>query len=245
MALRPPRRLLAQAGPGDWAAIGRRWAHHLQDWADLGPHSHLLDVGCGPGRVALGLLDVIGPELRYDGFDVKRRTIRWCRRHIESAWPNARFRRVDLRNGTYNPRGRIDPDTVRFPYGDRTFDVVYLGSVFTHLLPTTVRHYLDEIARVLVPGGRCVATFFLMNEISRRATPTQPEIWFDHRGPEGTMLWKPERPEAAIAYEEDDVRAACAASGLRVIEPIRFGTWSGAVEHGASPQLQDTVVAER
>ena len=41
-----------------------------------------------------------------------------------------------------------------FPYEDGEFDVVVLTSVFTHMLPDDVAHYLDEIARVLKPGGR-------------------------------------------------------------------------------------------
>jgi hypothetical protein len=32
-----------------------------------------------------------------------------------------------------------------------------------------VAHYLDEISRVLAPGGRCYATFFLMTPESRAA----------------------------------------------------------------------------
>ena len=38
---------------------------------------------------------------------------------------------------------------------------MFLTSVFTHLLPHDLTHYLAEINRVLRPGGRCVATFFL------------------------------------------------------------------------------------
>ena len=41
-------------------------------------------------------------------------------------------------------------------------DVAFLTSVFTHMLPEDVEHYLDELARVLKPGGRTLITWFLL-----------------------------------------------------------------------------------
>ena len=39
-----------------------------------------------------------------------------------------------------------------------------LTSVLTHLLEDEAEHYLAETARVLEPGGRALATFFLLDD---------------------------------------------------------------------------------
>ena len=88
--------------------------------------------------------------------------------------------------------GRITPEAFVFPYDDDVFDVAHLSSVFTHLLPTTIDHYLREINRVLRPGGRCVSTFFVLNDPTRAATPEHREVWFDHEGPAGCRRWQAE-----------------------------------------------------
>jgi hypothetical protein len=49
------------------------------------------------------------------------------------------------------------------------------------------------------------------------------------------------RPEAAVAYEEADVREELARSGLR-IATVRYGVWSGRSD---GVGWQDVVVAER
>ena len=243
--VRPPRSIAGQPGPGDWQEIGRQWAQHLREWGGLEADQHVLDVGCGAGRVAMGLLEAFGPTLRYDGFDVQRRAIRFCRRSMGRRWPAAQFRRVDVYNRVYNPRGRIVPEAFVFPYDDDVFDVAHLSSVFTHLLPTTIDHYLREINRVLRPGGRCVSTFFVLNDTTRAATPEYREVWFDHEGPDGCRLWQAERPEAAVAYEEAHVRRLVSGAGLNLVEPLRFGSWSGAAGLVGAPEFQDTVVATK
>ena len=41
--------------------------------------------------------------------------------------------------------------------------MVYLISVFTHMLPEECENYAQEIMRVLRPGGRCAVTTFLVD----------------------------------------------------------------------------------
>ena len=55
---------------------------------------------------------------------------------------------------------QMDAEKLDFP--DATFDFVCATSVFTHMLPAGVANYLREIRRVLRPGGRCLATFFVL-----------------------------------------------------------------------------------
>src|SRR4029079_302816 len=90
-----------------------------------------------------------------------------CRRAITPRNARFRFHHADIAGGAYNPSGRLTAGTYRFPFDDRSFDFVFLGSVFTHMLPEDVAHYLREIARVLAPGGTCAASFFLLADERR------------------------------------------------------------------------------
>ena len=153
--------------------------------------------------------------------------IAWCRENITSRYPNFRFRVADIKNKEYNPGGRFAASEYRFPYADASFDFVLLTSVFTHLLPDEVENYLSEIRRVLAPGGRCLASFFLLNEESLGAIRSGTST-IDFRHDFGGYRAKSrETPEAAIAYPEDYVRSLYAELGLEIAEPVHYGSWPG------------------
>src|SRR5262249_25951870 len=156
----------------------------------------------------------------YDGFDIVAPAVRWCQLAITRAHPHFRFRHADLHNSAYNPGGCGRPRDFTFPYEREAFDFVFLASVFTHILPNAVNRYLGEVARVLRPGGRCLATFFLLNEqsLAQMAGPTS-RFHFVHEG-DGFHTTNRRQPEAAVAYNEDDVRTWLAQAGLRIAGPI-------------------------
>jgi SAM-dependent methyltransferase len=68
----------------------------------------------------------------------------------------------------YNPAATQAANSYRLPYPGGNFSIVLLKSVFTHMLPGDMRHYLCEVGQVLRPGGRAVITYFLLNGESRR-----------------------------------------------------------------------------
>ena len=78
-ALIPPRRRDA-AGHSDFATSGEELVTALTAHARLLPGSRVLDVGCRHGAVARGLTRVLGPGGSYDGFDIDRDAVGWCRR---------------------------------------------------------------------------------------------------------------------------------------------------------------------
>ena len=49
---------------------------------------------------------------------------------------------------------------IQLPLADRAFDVIFLYSVFTHMLSPDVERYLSEIARLLAPGGKALFTVY-------------------------------------------------------------------------------------
>jgi SAM-dependent methyltransferase len=236
--LTPPRRL-AFVGSGDFRAAGDEFRKLFVDLGDLRPGEDILDVGSGVGRAAVGLTDWL--QGRYEGIDVVPRGIEWCQQAITPHYPNFRFQVADLYNRHYNPMGRFSASEYRFPFENRSFDFAVLTSVFTHLLPDARDNYISEIARVLRPKGRCFGTFFLLDdEAIRRVHEGRDAVNFRF---ERTGYWTNNQriPEAAVAFEEADVREEFERNGLRITE-VRHGSWSGR-EDGIG--WQDIVVAAR
>lgn len=224
--LTPPKGRIFFGG-GDFNKIGEEYFRYFVDLGGLKPRERVLDVGCGIGRMAVPLTRYLDPRGSYEGFDVVREGIAWCRENITSRYPNFRFRVADIKNKEYNPGGQFAASEYRFPYEDASFDFVLLTSVFTHLLPDEIENYVSEIGRVLAPGGRCLATFFLLNEESL-ALIRSGSSTIDFKHDFGCYRVKDvDTPEAAIAYPEDYVRSLCAEQGMAIAEPIHYGAWPG------------------
>jgi SAM-dependent methyltransferase len=227
----PPRRLQF-VGAGDFVAVGDEFLGHLVEVAGLEPTSDVLDVGCGIGRIARPLAGFLTSGA-YAGFDVDATGIAWCRARYPARF---RFDRADLRNARYHPTGAGSAREYRFPYDDHSFDVAVMTSVLTHLTELEAERYLAEARRVLRPGGRLLATFFLLDPDSRAALRAgRAAIAF--RDPDGAMaVADPDVPEDAVAYDEAWVRARAD------VRSIDRGSWRG----NASPpsrSFQDVVVA--
>jgi hypothetical protein len=108
------------------------------------------------------------------------------------------------------------------------------------MLPADVKHYMDEIVRVLKPGGRSLITFFLLNEESSALSKEgKGSITFEH-DMQGARTADVGNPEAAIAYSEAFVRDLHGECGLEIREPMHYGTWCGRA-NGLSGQ--DVVIA--
>ncbi len=144
---------------------------------------------------------------------------------------------MDVFNERYRPDGTSAEGAYTFPYADHSFDFVFATSVFTHLRSDVTSAYLHEIGRVLRPNGRLFATFFLTNAATRPSATTVPVLSFPVTG-QGYRSVTRRTPEVAIGYDEENVRAMMAASGLQPLD-IRYGTWAG----GAGLSFQDILVA--
>jgi len=236
----PPRRLRF-VGDGDFTAIGRQFVGHLHALAGLTADSRVLDAGCGIGRIAIPLLDVLSPRGSYDGFDIVPRAIRWCEREIAPRHPSFRFTLADLANRAYRKRSAGSAATYRFPYPDGAFDVVVATSLFTHLLPDEARNYVREIGRVLTPGGRCLVTWFVRNaEAEALILEERSAIPFSHAYGE-CLVMDLAVPEAAIAYPQDVIEAMYAQAGLEGLT-LHPGSWCGRARFTSG---QDIVVAAK
>jgi len=236
--LRPPRRLV-YTGSGSFTGIGNEFLRYFIEIAGLRSDERVLDVGSGIGRMAIPLTRYLR-EGEYEGFDIVPTGVAWCQEHITPRFPNFRFQLADIHNTHYNPTGRFRGNDYRFPYDDDSFDFVFLTSVFTHLLPDEVENYLKEIARVSRPGGRCLMTFFLLNEESLALRPRLIDADFAYDFGDYRVV-DPEDPASAIAFRESFVRERISRFGLRLSEPIHYGSWCGRREFTS---FQDLLLVE-
>ena len=120
-----------------FANIGE-WVH--QEIRNAIPHEKgqsILDFGCGSGRVLRWF--ALEPDLQLTGCDIDHPSIEWMQANFPSA--------IRLYANEYAPP---------LPEPDETFDLIYCGSVFSHL--TDWAPWLLELRRVLKTGGALVAS---------------------------------------------------------------------------------------
>lgn len=226
----------------DFMSIGEGMLRQLVEHGGIRPTDRVLEAGCGIGRMAIQLTSYLDVGTEYHGFDIVADGIEWCRTRITPRHPNFHFQHSNVYNYLYNPGGTVPASEYRFPFDDASFDFVFLTSVFTHMLRADMENYLREVGRVLRPGGRCFITWFLRNAEADALTEAGRSTMLFHWPLEGCWTIHPEQPEDAIAFAEDHVRELYDRNGLRIVEPILHGSWSGRSD---TVGYQDIVVAEK
>lgn len=242
--LLPPTRLMfdGSQSEADFRRDGAEFLRYFVELGGLRPNHRVLEIGCAIGRKAIPLTRHLDASGSYDGFDIVAVGVDWCRRNITPRHPNFRFQQADVFNSLYNEAGRARASEYRFPFGDASFDFAFATSVFTHMLPDELANYVGELARVLAPGSRCLASMLLLNEEAERCIDAGKGA-LTLRHPVGVCRTESAAiPEAAVGYPEAVVRELFASRGLSLVEPIHFGSWCGR-ERGLS--FQDIVIAER
>lgn len=138
-------RVIGNKDPVGFLSSGCTDAHRIvsayenatgKSWHDA--HA-VLDWGVGCGRVARHLAPDLGT--RFFGCDIDADNVAWCRANL-------------LGGGGYQP-SLLEPP---LPYADNSFDVIYGVSVFTHLRANWELRWLEELHRVLRPGGVVLMT---------------------------------------------------------------------------------------
>lgn len=107
--------------------------------ATIADAMRVLEIGCAAGRLIRWWEPWAG-RCEIWGVDISAQHILWCQQNLS---PPFRFSGV-----TTSPH---------LPFEDRSFDLVYAGSVFTHIgeLPDA---WLLEVRRILEPGGHAYLT---------------------------------------------------------------------------------------
>lgn len=235
-----PKKLTRLHGgsPENARKIGRKWAETFENLGGLRPGHRILDIGCGPGRMAIAIGERFGWQNIYTGFDVSKEDVLFCRKAITAAHSSFRFTHLDIYNVEYNPAGTIEPTDVRFPVEDAAIDFCFATSIFTHFFADESRHYLREASRAT--RGTFLSTWFIIDEAfadARQANTAR--FTFPHRHDDGTHYENARNIAAAVGHEWTTVKAFFADAGLSC--DLHRGAWRGNIK--AARHSQDVIVA--
>lgn len=225
----PNQEYIEWVGGGDKGVFTRIALKFLGDFiqtAGLKPTSKVLDIGCGVGRIAYSLAYYLDPTTQYEGFDISDNLVYWAKQNITPVRANFNFQSLDIYHSMYNPSGNILATDFTFPYQNTSFDFVCVISVFTHLKTAEVRHYLDEIYRVLRKGGRCFLTCFLLNSESRHLIAKGKSAQNIIYELEESFTKNPDLPEEAIGFPESLLLNWIEKQGFIVVNKT-LGFWCG------------------
>ncbi len=120
-------------------ALFATWAYRLADAAEIQQGQHLLDVACGTGILTRVIAERVGAEGSVSGVDINPGMI---------AVANRIAPEIEWREG----------DVEALPYEDDSFDVVFCQ--FGLMLFSSPKNALQEMQRVLKPGGRLLVSVF-------------------------------------------------------------------------------------
>jgi SAM-dependent methyltransferase len=189
-----PRRIMAVNGNTDVAVFlesGRLGSLTVRETLERnGPLIErigaMLDFGCGCGRVIRYWKDL--PATQVHGTDYNRDLIAWCRRNLAFA-----------QFGT----NRLHPP---LQYPDASFDLVYAFSVFTHLTEDMQRPWLNELLRVIRPGGHLLFSthgdFYIPSlQPAEREAFAAGKLVVRYEGAAGTNLCAAFHPRAYVERE--------------------------------------------
>ena len=204
---------------GRWLQLGKQVLQEVVDFARLTPESNVVEIGCACGIVAIPMKDYLTTGT-YTGLDIVPDPIEWCQANLA----DERFRFFDLavHHEIYNPKATNSSQNVRFPIADNSVDVVFLISVFTHLLPDEISHYLEEIARILKPTGRCLATMLTKDNY----VPNQSQLRLGYVYNPDCLCFSERDPTRAVAFSRSFIENIADKAGVPV-ERMVAGSWDG------------------
>ncbi len=164
----------------------------------LAQGQRILDFGCGSGRMIRWLVGVAdGSEIW--GVDISAEYILWCKQNLQPPFHFA-----------------VTTIVPHLPFEDHYFDLIYAGSVFTHI-DDLVDSWLLELRRLLKPGGRLYLTIhdntsvsMLKNELREHPLGvmyTSSADFMDYSGQDFACFTLGRSDDSQVFYDLDYFRA--------------------------------------
>ncbi|HJN14280.1 MAG TPA: class I SAM-dependent methyltransferase [Armatimonadota bacterium] len=181
-------------------------------WRDEGRDA-IYDLGCGAGR-HMAYLQTQGFELY--GSDVAPNGLDACGRYLAEAKLPARLVRADM---------------TTCPFADASFDAGVSTNVLNHNSLPMLRETIDEVRRVLKPGGEFYLTVLSTNDWRcGSGEEVAPNTWVLGEGPEAGILHH--------FFDDDGIRDWL--SDFDIIEARRdTGASNSSVRDSGEPAVKD------
>ncbi|MCP2669668.1 class I SAM-dependent methyltransferase [Maricaulaceae bacterium EIL42A08] len=234
-----PWRTMYNVGGGDFYETGDRFFESFRDAVDLKTDDHVLDLGCGVGRLARPICAYLDDAGRYAGFDISQRALNYARKTVSGPC-QIEFHHADLANAEYRRTG-ASAHSYRFPAEDASVDAALATSLFSHLKADAAEAYLAETGRVLKPGGRILLTAFIVEAEDLTSLESgQARLNLQAMG-EGVYAADPRHPERAIGFDRSLFESWAKAAGLSIESRVP-GDWRGPA---TQQDYQDRLVLRR
>lgn len=144
----------------EYLAIGRRNVEAMRAilaaaGRDIAPGHRILDLGCAGGPM-LRCLKEFKDVCELWGCDISQHHVSWCEQNFPEQY-----------------KWLSTTTLAHLPFEDRYFDLIYAGSVFSHM-GASADAWLMELARVIRPGGTLYITVVTRESMERylREWPT-------------------------------------------------------------------------
>ena len=241
----PELSVLQQSGPfksvNQFFASSFDYFRHLLYYTSITPSSRVMDFGCGLGRMAIPFSAFLESErgfycgLDTDGTVIERDKAMFAGRK------NVEFRHVDIFNKHYNPVGKPATEVLAAQRFEAPFDLAFLFSVFTHILPDDLDAVIGFLAANLGSKGEIFSTWFLTDDATQAAI-NAGKASRRFATPYGiARIDRPENPEAAVSYPVEQAVDAFRGAGFTDVR-THFGKWRGSID---SWLWQDGILARR
>lgn len=221
----PPQGFMDVVGsptPESFLAVGEEFLKFTEEFCELTSESSVVEIQCGPGRISRHIVDILGEEGSFFGQDNREDMLTWSKENISE--------------GEFEVQ---EPSKIARP--DEWATVVLAISVCPHQKFQTVKEILQEIYRVLKPGGYALLTFFLLNQESeRRIRSLENEALRFVDSPEPKMY---KTSPHATAHNEYWLRDFLSVCGYDTPSYVLEGQWPGRPKTQNS--FQDLVVLKK
>lgn len=169
----------------------------------------VLDIGCG-NKFTQAILEGGLPINRYVGIDIHPQLIEYLRSNVND--DRFTYFTSNTQNAMYNPGGEPLSENTRLPLAERSFDIICLFSVFTHLAPDDYVLMLKLLRRYIKPDGRLFFSLFVNEQTAGghgfidklapyfAANFSAKELVGGFQGPQDFVDWVPDKPLLRAVY---------------------------------------------